>query len=58
MISNFVFNRDLGLVVNHHNHHYVHVNVIYFDVYNFVSVVGVLFVAHLQGVSCDFVPGT
>ena len=28
---------------------YVHVNVIYFDVYN-LSVVGVLFVAHLEGV--------
>ena len=30
---------------------YVYVNDIYFDVYNFVSVVGVLFVAYLEGVS-------
>ena len=37
---------------------YVYVNDIYFDVYNFVSVVGVLFVAHLEGVSCEFVSGT
>ena len=36
----------------------VYINVIYFDVNNFVSVVGVLFVAHLEGVSCDFVSGT
>ena len=40
------------------NGNYIHVKGIYFDYHDFVCMLGVLFVANLEGVFCQFLSGT
>ena len=40
------------------NGNYIHVKGIYFDYHDFVCILGVLFVANLEGVFCQFLSGT